>query len=172
MSDVTIYNTVSGNKVATQNAAQFASLRIFDQNDGLLCPVRANVSDFGVLDVSRNTLNTVTAGCYDPMVRMTVENSLRPQYSVYLNADAISQVEGDDYANGNFSLSANPSTSDQVLYDTLLGGSTIRPIADNNQMNFQTSLSKLQASAQTPEDKDLIKMRCIMNKNSNCNIYA
>ena len=93
MGDISIYNTIRSFKVTTGNAAILQSENTFgDRNN---CPVRYNVSDNGVIDVSRNSINVYTPGCSSPLNRMLVENALRPEYSYYLNTDAIQQVEGD-----------------------------------------------------------------------------
>jgi hypothetical protein len=60
---------------------------------------------------------------------MLIENALRPEYSYYLNADAIQQVEGDfEYQKV---LQSTLPVKNNV--DTLIGYQYVRPIADNMQ---------------------------------------
>jgi hypothetical protein len=129
MSDISIYNNIRSFKVTTGNAAILQSENTFgDRNN---CPVRYNVSDNGVIDVSRNSINVYTPGCSSPLNRMLVENALRPEYSYYLNADAIQQVEG-DYEYQKVSQSTLPVKN---YVDTLNGHQYVRDIADGMYIN-------------------------------------
>jgi len=176
--DVSIYNTVKSSKVATGNAYQFASMRIFDE-DAQVCPARANISDFGVLDVPRDsivTLSSAVAGCYSPLNRMTVENTLRPAYSAYLNADAIAQIGDDDYATPNtFSVARDAVVGPAHLYDTLTGSnSLVRTVLPEEQMKMSTSFSNIQQQPNlSAEDKELLKINCLMSRNNqHCKVYS
>ena len=94
-----ILSSIAGPKVTTGNASQLSSLGIFDP-DRQVCPQMANVDvNSGIMNVSRDSIMTLSAGCNDPLQRIHVENALRPQYSEYLNASAISYAGvglGDD----------------------------------------------------------------------------
>lgn len=127
MSDISISKTIRSFKVTTGNAPILQSENAFgDRNN---CPVRYNVSDNGVIDVSRNTINVYSPGCASPLNRMLIENALRPEYSYYLNADAIQQVEG-DFEYQKILQSTLPVKNN---VDTLIGYQYARPIADNMQ---------------------------------------
>jgi|688.fasta_scaffold426511_2 hypothetical protein len=136
MGDISIYNTIRSFKVTTGNAPILQSENTFgDRNN---CPVRYNVSDNGVIDVPRNSINVYSAGCSSPLNRMLVENALRPEYSYYLNTDAIQQVEG-DFEYQKVKSSTIPTTN---YVDTMLGNQYVRNIADNLQNTYNPSLLK------------------------------
>lgn len=136
MGDISIYNTIRSFKVTTGNAPILQSENSFgDRNN---CPVRYNVSDNGVIDVSRNTINVYTPGCSSPLNRMLVENSLRPEYSYYLNTDAIQQVEG-DFEYEKVKASTLPVKN---YVDTMIGNQYVRNIADGLQNNINPNILK------------------------------
>ena len=136
MSAISISKNVRSFKVTTGNAPILQSENAFgDRNN---CPVRYNVSDNGVIDVSRNTINVYSPGCASPLNRMLIENALRPEYSYYLNADAIQQVEG-DFEYQKVKASTLPTTN---YVDTMIGNQYVRNIADGLQNNINPNVLK------------------------------
>jgi hypothetical protein len=161
--DVSIYNSVRGNKVTTGNAAQYQGMRTFD-NTAQVCPPRSNVSDYGVAGVSRDSINTYTAGCFDPMDRMEVENIQRPRYATYLNAAAISSpgVGDDDYGTVDFQYGAS-----KPYYDTQLGNQYVRPIESRDQMFPEYKVGQLQLNKGVTDNAQLREanyVNCMMSR--------
>ncbi len=116
-------------------------MRTFDDS-AQVCPVRANVSDYGVVGVSRDTINTYTAGCFSALDRMVVENIQRPRYSVYLNADAIN-----DPGVGDDDLPQATEYQSKPYYDTQLGHTWVRPVQPWNQIRQPYSISQFTAAS-------------------------
>jgi hypothetical protein len=67
---------------------------------------------------------------------MLVENSLRPEYSYYLNTDAIQQVEG-DFEYEKVKASTLPVKN---YVDTMIGNQYVRNIADGLQNNINPNV--------------------------------
>ena len=59
----------------------------FENPNLMVCPVWTGF-DSANRAVSLDSFNTKSAGCNSPLDRVTVENSLRPQYMEYINLDA------------------------------------------------------------------------------------
>ena len=158
MGDLSIYNNIRSSKVTTGNAVLFQSTRTFD-DDAKVCPARSNVSDYGVIGVPRDSINTLTAGCYSALNRITVENLLRPSYSEYLNASAISiPGVGSDSATANFAYQSSP------YYDTQLGNQYIRPVEQSNQIHPEYKLSQFKAVGPVnPQLAEANKVSSFMN---------
>jgi hypothetical protein len=161
MGDVSIYNTIRSSKVSTGLAPNFWSMRKFDE-DATVCPARANVSDYGVAGVARDSINTETEGCFSPLDRMEIENLQRPRYSVYLNASAIYTpgVGDEDLVVPDDEYQSKPS------YDTQLGNQFVRPVLPREQMNPTYSLSKFRSIGgdATQQEKEEQKISCFMNR--------
>ena len=73
-------------KVRTGYAANLESDR-FENANIMVCPVFGG-QDLSGRPVCVDSFYTKTAGCNSPMDRVTVENSLRPQYVEYVNLNA------------------------------------------------------------------------------------
>lgn len=169
--DVSIYNSVRGSKVTTGNAGQYQGMRTFDES-AQVCPARANVSDYGINGVARDSINTYAPGCFSALDRMVVENIQRPRYATYLNASAISDpgVGDNDYTSVDFQYGEN-----KPYYDTQLGYQYVRPIESDDQMYppYNVKDMKLAEGAQNAPSPDLLYADCIMNRtyeqrNENC----
>ncbi len=132
-----IYNTIRSAKVTTGNAAQFAGMRTFDES-AQVCPVRANVSDSGVIGVAKDTTYSQAAGCNSALNRIVIEGALRPDYSTYLNADAINMP-----GVGDESRQAQAQYQSKPFYDTQLGGMAVRPVLSSNNLNPRYNASSL-----------------------------
>jgi hypothetical protein len=140
---MSIYNNIRSSKTSVGAAPMYQGMRTFDQS-AQVCPVRANVSDYGVVGVSRDTIQSYSAGCFDPLDRMTVENIQRPRYSTYLNAGAISAPGvGDD----NMPM-ADPEYQNKPNYDTQLGYTYMRPVLPYEQVYPQYSAQNAQFATQ------------------------
>lgn len=168
MGDISIYNSIRSSKVTTGNAWQYQGMRTFDDS-AQVCPVRANVSDFGVVGVARDTLNSYAPGCFSALNRMTVENVQRPRYSTYLNASAINSPGiGDD----DMSREDGQYGGSKPNYDTQLGYQYVRPVASRDQLNPVYQLSQFKAEGPTnPQLNESNNVSCIMNRtyeNRNC----
>jgi len=155
---VSIYNSIRTSKVTTGNSPQYQGMRTFD-SDAQVCPSRGNISDYGIVGVSRDSINTYTAGCFSPEDRIVVENVQRPRYSTYLNASAIAMAgAGDD------DLAASGAQAYQNKpYDTQLGGSYVRPILSD--------APPVHAFKQGTYGNDGDKINCIMDRlfdSNNC----
>lgn len=169
MGDVSIYNSIRSAKVTTGNAWQYQGMRTFDDS-AQVCPARANVSDFGVIGVARDSINSYAPGCFSALNRMTVENVQRPRYSTYLNASAINSPGiGDDdmpQEDGQYGGS-------KPNYDTQLGYQYVRPIQSRDQMYPQYQLSQFRAVGQSdPQLQESNQISCIVNRtyeNRDCN---
>jgi hypothetical protein len=118
--DISLYSTIRTPHVNAGAAPMLQSARIF--SDWRVCPQRSNISDSGVIGVARDSINTLTAGCNSAMSRVTVENSLRPRYSSYLNVDqGLAGVGYDD------SLQTTDFANQNApYYDTMLSGRMVR----------------------------------------------
>lgn len=164
---MSIYNVIRSSKVTSGNASVFSSMRTFDE-DAQVCPTRANVSDFGVVGVSRDTIQTNAPGCYSAMNRMQVENLQRPRYSSFLNASAISMpgIGDSDLPKNTQDFQSKP------YYDTMLGAQYTRPVLATSQITPAYKLSSVQASlGNNPQELDAAKIACLMDRtytNSNC----
>ena len=159
--DVSIYNSIRSAKVTTGNAWQYQGMRTFDDS-ATVCPSRANVSDFGVVGVARDSINTYAPGCFSALNRMTVENVQRPRYSTYLNASAINSpgIGDDDIAQPDAVYS-----SSKPYYDTQLGGTYVRPVQPRDQMSPQFQLSQFKAAGPVnPQLNEANTVSCIMNR--------
>lgn len=161
MGDVSIYNSIRSAKVTTGNAQQYASMRTFDSS-AQVCPSRANVSDFGVVGVARDSLNTYAPGCFSALNRMTVENVQRPRYSTYLNASAINSPGiGDD----DMSVADAVHGSSKPHYDTQLGYQYVRPAQPDDQLRPQFQMSKFRSNGPSdPQLEEANKISCVMNR--------
>ena len=169
MGDISIYNTIRSSKVTTGYAPNFSSMRSFD-NDATVCPARSNVSDSGVAGVPRDSINSLTVGCFSPLDRMVVENIQRPRYSVYLNADAIQMagVSDEDL------IIPDPEYQSKPVYDTMLGNQFVRPVLPRDEIHPQYNLSQFKpvSSNVSQQEEEEQKISCFMNRtyeNRNCN---
>ena len=168
MSDVSIYNTIRSAKVTTGNAWQYQGMRTFDDS-AQVCPARANVSDSGVIGVSRDSINTYAPGCFSALDRMTVENVQRPRYSTYLNASAINipGIGDDDLEQPDGQYSGS-----KPYYDTRLGYQYVGQQQPRNQIAPPMQLSRFRAVGPTSaQDNESNQIQCIMNRtyeNRNC----
>jgi hypothetical protein len=168
MGDISIYNSIRSAKVTTGNAWQYQGMRSFDDT-AQVCPARANVSDFGVVGVARDSIQTYAPGCFSALDRMQVENVQRPRYSTYLNASAINSPGiGDD----DMSQEDGQYGGSKPNYDTQLGYQYVRPVLPRDQMAPSMPLSQFRAvgptNAQLNESNNI---SCIMNRtyeNRNC----
>ena len=144
MGDISIYNSIRSAKVTTGNAWQYQGMRTFDDT-AQVCPSRANVSDFGVVGVARDSLNTYAPGCFSALNRMTVENVQRPRYSTYLNASAINRpgVGDDDMVQEDGQYGGA-----KQVYDTQLGYQYIRPVENRDKLHPEYQLSGFRATGQ------------------------
>ena len=168
MGDISIYNSIRSAKVTTGNAWQYQGMRTFDDS-AQVCPTRANVSDFGVVGVARDTLNSYAPGCFSALNRMTVENVQRPRYSTYLNASAINSPGiGDD----DVSMADGQYGGSKPHYDTQLGYQYVRPVQSRDQLNPAYQLSGFRATGPSNAQlNDANNVSCIMNRtyeNRNC----
>ena len=178
MSGVSIYTAVRTAKVNSGNANQYQSMRIFDPS-AQVCPVRSNVSDSGVVGVARDTIDTYgqANGCYSPLDRITVENSLRPRYAIYLNADAI-DVPG--VGDEDLMSSANPGAPNNVPYDTRFGngqqfgqqlpGAQMRPTVKYSSM--KPASAQVAGNAQLNEANQVSCFMSTVNTRQNCQLYS
>ncbi len=160
---MSIYNAVRNSRVSTGNAPIFSSMRTFD-SDAQVCPIRSNVSDTGVVGVSRDTIQTYTSGCYSAMNRMQVENLQRPRYSSFLNTSAISMA-----GIGDNDLPFTNDTQAKPYYDTQLGYQYTRPVLSQSQMTPAYKLSTIQSglSGSNAQELENSKISCMMNRNFN-----
>ncbi len=124
-----IYNNIRSSKVTTGNAPMYQGMRTFD-NSAQVCPIRAPISDSGTPGVARDSINSLTAGCFSPLDRMIVENALRPSYSTYLNASSIASA-----GVGSDLPQADPQYQSKPSYDTQLGYNYIRQVAPQDQLH-------------------------------------
>jgi len=159
MADVSIYNTIRSSKVNTGLAPSYFSTRIFDE-DGQVCPIRSNVSDYGVTGVARDSINTYTSGCFSPLSRIVVENVQRPQYSTYLNADAINSPGiGDEDNQSDYAYQTKTS------YDTQLGYNYTRPVAPNMRPSYKFSQARpVNQEFNNKQLRESEKVNCFMNR--------
>jgi len=160
---MSIYNVIRSSKVTTGNATVFSSMRTFDE-DAQVCPTRANVSDFGVVGVSRDTIQTNAPGCYSAMNRMQVENLQRPRYSSFLNASAISMpgIGDSDLPKPVAEYQTKP------YYDTQIGFQYVRPVLSMNQTTPAYKLSSVQSTlGDNAQELDSAKIDCLMNRSYN-----
>ncbi len=142
-----IYSSIRIPKVGAANAAeQFAGDRLWDPSSQV-CPTRPAMSSSGVMDVAYDTLQVYNAGCFDPNDRINVENTLRPDYSTYLNTDG--------YTNAGVTESATTMTSSHIpSYDTQIGiTSLVRPILPRAQL-LQTASHRKLALSSAGQDHD------------------
>lgn len=159
-----IYNAVRSSKVTTGNASMFSSMRTFD-SDAQVCPTRSNVSDFGVVGVSRDSIQTYTAGCYSAMDRMQVENLQRPRYSSFLNASAISMPGIGD---SDLPKAVPEYSMTKPYYDTQLGYQYTRPVLSQSQMTPAYALSSVISTlGNNAQELDSAKVSCFMDRNYN-----
>jgi hypothetical protein len=160
---MSIYNNIRSSKVTTGNAGMYQGMRTFDSS-AQVCPVRANVSDSGVVGVARDSINAYSAGCFSPLDRMVVENIQRPRYSTYLNAGAIN-----DPGVGDSDMpQADPEYQSRVAYDTQLGYKYVRPVLPQNQINpeYQSKNFKF-ATAEAMKNKQYQEsdyVQCFMDR--------
>lgn len=162
MGDVSIYNSIRSAKVTTGNAWQYQGMRTFDDS-AQVCPTRSNVSDFGVVGVARDSLNTYAPGCFSALNRMTVENVQRPRYSTYLNASAINSpgIGDDDMAQADGQYGGS-----KPHYDTMLPGNFVRPVQSDDQLRPQFQLSKFRSNGPSnPQLDESNNISCFMNRN-------
>lgn len=100
----------NGGRVNTGTAPYIQSERVFNNADKV-CILRPNISDDGVVGVSRNSINTMAAGCNSPMERVSVENRLRPMYlsqlNEYIQPNARSVINYDSLTSGSSATSFN-----------------------------------------------------------------
>ena len=172
MGEASIYNVIRSSKVTTGLAPNFWSMRRFDDS-ATVCPARANVSDSGVAGVPRDSINTLTEGCFSPLDRMITENVQRPKYSVYLNASAIQQAGvGDEDM-----LVPDPQYQNKTAYDTMLGYQYTRPVLPREQMHPSYNLSQFKSNSPnvSAQEQEQQKISCIMDRtyeSRQCNPYA
>ena len=163
MSTISIGNTIRSPKVTTGNADQYASMRIYDP-DAQVCPTRANFDNYGRWAV-HDTINTYAPGCFSALDRINVENSLRPDYSEYLNAWAIN-YPGVGYSDREKPV--QPSNENKPTYDTQLGYSFARGITGQEEPSYVFRDNDYKAYGVDPD------IGCIMNstfENRECNYY-
>lgn len=173
MSGVSIYDAVRVSKVNVGNAPMYAGMRSFDPS-AQVCPARSNVSDSGVVGVARDSIQTYTAGCFSPLDRITVENNLRPRYSVYLRASAIN-----DPGVGDPNLTAANPDAQGGPYDSRFGnGQQFGQQLPWNEMIPQVKYTSMHASspdvASNPQLQEANQVDCFMNtlnRRQGCNLY-
>ena len=119
---LSLTGSVRTSKVNPGTAAEYHSTRLWDPL-AQVCPTRANVSDSGVVGVARDTIDTYGQfnGCFSPLARITVENSQRPRYAVYLNADAIDTPGVGDEDLAAAAPAGNLDAQLSLPYDTRFG---------------------------------------------------
>jgi hypothetical protein len=111
--------------VATELDVNMASERF--QNHNLnICPLFEGQDNLG-RPANHNTFRAETYGCHDPLRRIKIQNHLRPNYAVYLNADGI---DGDLQGQ-------NPSFGDADYFNNRLqgrqtGSARPRPLRQKN----------------------------------------
>jgi hypothetical protein len=161
MGDVSIYNSIRSAKVTTGNAWQYQGMRTFDDS-AQVCPTRANVSDYGVSGVARDSISTYAPGCFSALNRMTVENVQRPRYSTYLNASAIN-IPG---AGDNDMLIADAQHGGSKRnYDTQLGYQYVRPVDERLNLHPEYKLSSFKATGpENAQYDEANRISCIMNR--------
>lgn len=156
--------------VTTGNAANYHSMGLagFDE-DATVNPDRASVSDSGVFNVARDSINTLAPG-FNPLDRMDVENIQRPRYSTYLNANAIN-VPG---VGDNDLLEADQRNQTRSAYDTELGYQYVRNQVTNPPV-YKLNQFRPRSGQMTAEEKDKLKVNCMMLGNGSqylCDPYA
>lgn len=174
MGDTAIYSALKISKVNPGAAPQYLGMRTFDPS-AQVCPVRANVSDSGVIGVARDTIDTYgqANGCYSPLDRITVENNLRPRYAIYLNADAINVPGvGDDNL-----PTYNSSAQNSVPYDTRFGnpsqfGQQLPTMAPT--VKYSSMQAASQAVAANKQIQEANQVDCFMSskfQRGSCQLY-
>jgi hypothetical protein len=167
MADVSIYNVIRSSKVTTGNAAMYSGMRTFDSS-AQVCPTRSNVSDSGIVGVSRDSVNSYAPGCFSALDRMIVENVQRPRYSTYLNASAINipGIGDDDLPQPNLEYQSKP------YYDTQLGYTYVRPVQPRNTMTPPQLWSDMKPVGNvSAQDTEANNVSCFMDRtyeNRNC----
>jgi hypothetical protein len=155
------FKSIRSFAVTTGNAANYQSMSLAGLDpEATVNPDRANVSDSGVAGVPRDSINTLTVG-FSPLDRMTDEGLLRPQYSTYLNADAINMpgVGSDDLAEADYENQVRSN------YDTQLGYQYVRRQAvQAPQYKLSQFKPRFNVSA---FDKDVLQENCIMRSGKN-----
>lgn len=161
MGSLSIANNFRSAKVTTGNAWQYQGMRTFD-DDAQVCPTRSNVSDSGVIDVARDSINTLAPGCFSALNRMMVENVQRPRYSPYLNASAINYPGVGD---SDLPAPDEQYSSSKPFYDTQLGYQYVRPVQDSQIMRPEYKMSSFKAVGPVSEqDKETQYVGCFMKR--------
>jgi hypothetical protein len=86
MANISLEGSIRTCKVDTAWANRIESDRFFNPNN-MVCPPWTQHDNAGRA-VSWNSFNTKTAGCNSADDRLSVENTLRPQYIEYVNLNA------------------------------------------------------------------------------------
>lgn len=149
-----IYSSIRGSKTqAAVTAEQYSGDRLWEPTSQI-CPTRTPMSYSGVMDVPYDSIITQIAGCYDPSDRINIENSLRPDYSAYLNTDGIT---GEGVVESNrLSSSRNSEQQHNPSYDTFLGISGfVRPILPTMQLQQSTTNDNSKMSSVRSYEKDI-----------------
>lgn len=105
MSNISLEGSIRTCKVDTGWANKLESDRFLNPNQ-MLCPPWNQVDTAG-RPVHAYSFNTKTAGCNSANDRVSVENSLRPQYIEYVNLDAAGIRGGQQCGNNQI----NPDTA-------------------------------------------------------------
>ena len=176
---LSLTSSIRVSKVNVGNADQFHSTRLWDPS-AQSCPTRANVSDSGVVGVARDTIDTYGQfnGCFSPLDRITVENSQRPRYAVYLNADAIDTPGVGDEDLSAAAPAGNYDVQQQLPYDTRFGNPRqYGQQLPRWQMQPQIKYSQLQAAAgpMNSQIEEANKIACFVNtanSRRNCQLYS
>jgi hypothetical protein len=180
---LSLTSAVRVSKVNVGNAAEFHSMRLWDPS-AQVCPARANVSDSGVVGVPRDSIDTYGQfnGCYSPLDRMTVENSLRPRYSIFLNADAIDTPGVGDEDLSSAAPAGNFDSQQQLPYDTRFGnsrqfGQQLPRFQMQPQVKYSSTAPSPNYAAGPMNDQieEANKVGCFMatvGERRNCQLYA
>lgn len=86
MGDLSLTKSIRTCSVDPGWASRSQSAR-FQNPELMVCPVWNGMNNLGQV-VQPDTFMTKSAGCSNPMDRIEVENSLRPQYAEFINLDA------------------------------------------------------------------------------------
>jgi hypothetical protein len=143
MSNISLLGSIQTCKVDAGWANKIQSAR-FENPDLMVCPPWSGYNIKGQ-QVCPNSFNSTTAGCSSPMLRVDVENDLRPKYMEYvtLNADGLNgDLYGNNMArtNSNHRTQANGQTDSNTPHFGVQFGSQV-----HNRCNNQYSQAAMQS---------------------------
>jgi len=97
MANISLLGSITTCRVDQAEASRVASAR-FQDPSLMICPTWNGFNLTGQ-QVCPDSFTTKTAGCHSSMDRVSVENSLRPQYAEYINLDSQGYTSNQMYAN-------------------------------------------------------------------------